>query len=73
MEIDVSDQADPAALLLDLRHELYERGLIVRGAQADGILTIVFYPTLVVTAEEVDEGTSILADGAALSLAGRAG
>ncbi len=69
VEIDVSDQADPAVLLLDLRHELYERGLIVRGAQADGILTIVFYPTLVVSAEEVDEGTLILAEGAALSLA----
>ena len=65
VEIDVSDHRDPASLLADVRHEMYEAGLIARGAQADGILTIVFYPTLVVTAEEVATGTAILADAVA--------
>jgi adenosylmethionine-8-amino-7-oxononanoate aminotransferase len=65
VEIDVSDHTDPASLLADVRHEMFERGLIARGAQGDGILTIVFYPTLVVTAEEVAKGTAILADAVA--------
>jgi adenosylmethionine-8-amino-7-oxononanoate aminotransferase len=65
VEIDVSDQSDPASVLADVRHEMYERGLIARGAQGDGILTIVFYPTLVVTAEEVARGTALLAGAVA--------
>jgi adenosylmethionine-8-amino-7-oxononanoate aminotransferase len=65
VEIDVSDHPDPASLLADVRHEMYQRGLIARGAQGDGILSIVFYPTLVVTAEEVATGTAILADAVA--------
>jgi putrescine aminotransferase len=65
VEIDVSDQTDPASVLADVRHEMYERGLIARGAQGDGILTIVFYPTLVVTAEEVATGTALLAGAVA--------
>jgi adenosylmethionine-8-amino-7-oxononanoate aminotransferase len=62
LELDVADHPDPVALLSDVRHETYERGLIVRCAQADGILTVVFYPTLVVTAEQVKQGTALLAD-----------
>jgi adenosylmethionine-8-amino-7-oxononanoate aminotransferase len=62
VEIDVSDQPDPANVLADVRHEMYERGVIARAALADGIMTIVFYPTLVVTGEDVASGTTILAD-----------
>ena len=62
VELDVSDHLDPAALMIDVRHEAYERGLIVRLAQAEGVLTIVFYPTLVVGEEDVRAGTATLAD-----------
>jgi adenosylmethionine-8-amino-7-oxononanoate aminotransferase len=62
VELDVADHPDPAGLLTDVRHETYERGLIVRCAQADGILTVVFYPTLVVTEQHVERGTALLAE-----------
>jgi adenosylmethionine-8-amino-7-oxononanoate aminotransferase len=62
VEVDISAHPDPARLLLDLRHETYERGLIVRCAQADGVLTVVFYPTLVVGEEDVATGIRLLGD-----------
>jgi adenosylmethionine-8-amino-7-oxononanoate aminotransferase len=68
VELDVSDHPDPAAVLVAVRHEAYEHGLIVRLAQAEGILTIVFYPTLVVSDEDVRAGTTILADAVAETL-----
>jgi adenosylmethionine-8-amino-7-oxononanoate aminotransferase len=72
VEVDIADHPDPAGLLMDVRHETYERGLIVRCAQADGVLTVVFYPTLVVTEEHLERGTELLAEAleAALSSAG---
>jgi adenosylmethionine-8-amino-7-oxononanoate aminotransferase len=68
VELAVEDHPDPAGLLVDLRHEAYERGLIVRLAQAEGILTIVFYPTLVVGEDDMNAGTRILADAVAAKL-----
>lgn len=68
VELDVSDRPDPADLLVAARHEMYERGLIARCAQGDGILTIVFYPTLVVGEEEVRFGTETLAEATAATL-----
>jgi adenosylmethionine-8-amino-7-oxononanoate aminotransferase len=62
VELDVSSHPAPAALLTEVRHEAYERGLIVRCAQADGVLTIVFYPTLVVSEGDVATGTRLLGD-----------
>ena len=68
IELDISSHPDPAALLTEVRHETYERGLIVRCAQADGVLTIVFYPTLVVDEEDIATGTRLLGDALADSL-----
>jgi adenosylmethionine-8-amino-7-oxononanoate aminotransferase len=62
VEIDVSDHPDPAALLSEVRHETYERGVIVRCAQGEGVLTVVFYPMLVATEEDVATGTRVLDD-----------
>jgi adenosylmethionine-8-amino-7-oxononanoate aminotransferase len=62
VELDVSDHPDPAALLVDVRHEAYERGLIVRLAEAEGVLTIVLYPTLVASEDDVRSGTATSAD-----------
>jgi adenosylmethionine-8-amino-7-oxononanoate aminotransferase len=72
VEVDIAEHPDPVALLNDVRHETYERGLIVRCAQADGVLTVVFYPTLVVDAEQVEGGTGLLADALEAVLAAHA-
>jgi adenosylmethionine-8-amino-7-oxononanoate aminotransferase len=62
LELDVSDHPDPGTLLTQVRHETYERGLIVRFAHGDGVLTVVFYPTLVATEEDVADGTRLLGE-----------
>lgn len=65
--------------LVDVRHEAYERGLIVCLAQAEGVLTIVLYPTLVASEGDVRSGMATLADvvvdkvGACVAIRGRAG
>jgi adenosylmethionine-8-amino-7-oxononanoate aminotransferase len=61
VELDVADCDDPQDLLIGLRHEMYERGLIARAAVGDGILTVVFYPTLVVSEEDIAFGAEALA------------
>ena len=71
VELDVSDHRDPVGLLSELRHETYDSGLIVRCAQAEGVLTVVFYPTLVVNADEVARGTELLGDALEALLADR--
>lgn len=65
VEVDISGHPDPAGLLTEVRHETYERGVIVRCAQAEGVLTVVFYPTLVVDDEDVSTGTRLLGDALA--------
>lgn len=68
VELDISDRSDPGDVLLAVRHEMYERGLIARCAQGDGVLTIVFYPTLVVSEDELRVGTETLAEAMAATL-----
>jgi len=62
IELDVADRDDAQDLLIGLRHELYEHGVIARCAVGDGILTVVFYPTLVVSEEELAFGGQAVAD-----------
>jgi hypothetical protein len=54
-----------------VRHETYERGVIVRCAQGDGVLTVVFYPTLVAGEDDVVMGTRLLGDALATVLGER--
>ena len=68
VELDVRDRDDAKDLLVELRHEMYERGLIARGAVGDGILTVVFYPTLVISEEDIAFGAQALADAVAAVL-----
>ena len=56
IELDITDRDDAHDVLIGLRHELYERGVIARCAAGDGILTIVFYPTLVVSEDDLALG-----------------
>jgi adenosylmethionine-8-amino-7-oxononanoate aminotransferase len=62
IELDVSDRGNGQAILTRLRHELYERGLIARCSVAGGVLTVVFYPTLIVSANEIALGTKIIGE-----------
>lgn len=62
VELDVSDRPDAAALMVDLRHQMYEHGLIARCALGNGILTVVVYPTLVITRDEVATATRLLGE-----------
>ena len=62
IELDVADRDDAQDLLIGLRHELYEHGVIARCAVGDGILTVVFYPTLVVSEEDLAFGGQAVAD-----------
>jgi adenosylmethionine-8-amino-7-oxononanoate aminotransferase len=62
IELDVSDRTDAPDVLITLRHEMYERGLIARGSVGDGVLTVVVYPTLVVTEEDVRFATETLGE-----------
>jgi adenosylmethionine-8-amino-7-oxononanoate aminotransferase len=61
VELDVSDREDVQDLLIGLRHEMYEAGLIARCSVGDGILTAVFYPTLVVSEDDIAFGVQALA------------
>lgn len=65
VEIDIDDRHDASDLLVRLRHAMYEHDLIARAAVGDGILTVVFYPTLVVSEEDLAFGTQALADALA--------
>lgn len=65
VELDVSDRSDGQDLLIALRHEMYEHGLIARAAFGDGILTVVFYPTLVASEDDIAFGAQALADAVA--------
>jgi putrescine aminotransferase len=68
VELDVGDRDDGLELLVALRHEMYERNLIARGAVGVGILTVVFYPTLVVSEEDLRVGATALAEAVAAVL-----
>jgi adenosylmethionine-8-amino-7-oxononanoate aminotransferase len=60
IELDVADRTDAAEIVMSLRHAMYERGLIARCSAGGGVLTVVVYPTLVVTREDVMTATRLL-------------
>jgi adenosylmethionine-8-amino-7-oxononanoate aminotransferase len=62
VELDVSDVDNGPEILLRLRHALYERDVIARCGYGDGVLSVVFYPTLVVSEDQLEIGTKALAE-----------
>lgn len=60
IELDLADRDDGAEILVELRHELYEQGLIARFAFGGGVLTIVFYPHLVVSEADIVFGVDAI-------------
>ena len=60
IEFELPDRADGAEVLVELRHRLYEQGLIARCALGEGVLTLVFYPHLVVSEEDIAFGADAI-------------
>jgi adenosylmethionine-8-amino-7-oxononanoate aminotransferase len=70
VEVDAADVDDPDGLVLAARHSMYEHGVIARASCTAGILTVVFYPALVVGEQDVVEGVEGLRDALADVLSG---
>jgi adenosylmethionine-8-amino-7-oxononanoate aminotransferase len=60
IELDVAG-ADADAVLR-VRHAMYEHGVIARAAQAGDLLSVVFYPALVVSEADLEGGVAAVAD-----------
>ena len=56
---------DAEAAVLGLRHTMYENGVIARCAQAGDVVTVVFYPALVVDEEAIERGVKGVGDALA--------
>lgn len=70
IELDVSDVADPDSLVMEVRHRMYEHGVVARCAHGGGFLTVVFYPCLVVGEDDVEIGVAGVGAALAGALAG---
>jgi adenosylmethionine-8-amino-7-oxononanoate aminotransferase len=57
--------ADVEAAIVGLRHMIYENGVIARCSQDRGVITVVFYPTLVIAEEAVESGVREVGDALA--------
>ena len=57
--------ADVEAVVFGLRHTMYENGVIARCSQAGDVVTVVFYPALVVDEEAVERGVEGVGDALA--------
>ncbi len=71
VELDVGRLDDPMDVLIALRHAMYERGLLARSALEGDVLTVVFYPTLVVDEDDLATGVANLYEALAEVLEGR--
>ena len=45
-----------------VRHAMYENGVIARASQAGDLLSVVFYPALVVSEDDLERGVAAVAD-----------
>jgi adenosylmethionine-8-amino-7-oxononanoate aminotransferase len=64
IELSVDGIENVEEVVLRVRHAMYENGVIARCAQAGDVMTVVFYPALVVSADDLERG--VLAVGDAL-------
>jgi 4-aminobutyrate aminotransferase len=58
IEIDVPHRSDPERLVLAVRHRMYENGVVARCSCSGGMLTVVFYPALVVDEHDLETGVA---------------
>jgi adenosylmethionine-8-amino-7-oxononanoate aminotransferase len=68
IEIDVSRRSDHERLVLAVRHRMYENGVVARCSCSGGVLTVVFYPALVVDEHGLESGVAGVGKALALAL-----
>lgn len=56
IELDLDGVEDVDEVVLRVRHALYENGVLARCSQAGDVLTVVFYPALIVNDDDVERG-----------------
>lgn len=62
IEASVEGIEDVEAAVFGLRHAMYENGVIARCSQAEDVVTIVFYPALVVDERAIEQGVEGVGD-----------
>lgn len=62
IELDVRDLEDPAGVVTIVRHAMYENGVLARCAASGDILTVVFYPPLVVAESDIELGVAAVGE-----------
>jgi adenosylmethionine-8-amino-7-oxononanoate aminotransferase len=62
IELSAVGVENPDEAVLRLRHAMYENGVIARSSYAGEIVTIVFYPTLVVNRDDIERGVAAVAE-----------
>src|SRR5262245_1288672 len=62
IELSAAGVEDPDEAVLRLRHAMYENGVIARSSFSGDIVTIVFYPALVVDRDDVERGVAAVAE-----------
>jgi adenosylmethionine-8-amino-7-oxononanoate aminotransferase len=68
--VDFTIENEGGDFAMRLRHELYERGLSARVGVSDGTAAVLFYPPLMVTGDEVEQGVAIIGEVLAQAHAG---
>jgi adenosylmethionine-8-amino-7-oxononanoate aminotransferase len=61
VELSIDGAGDVDDLVLRVRHAMYENGVLARCAGAGGVLSVVFYPPLVVGEEDLERGVAAVA------------
>ena len=61
IELSAAGLENPDETVLRLRHAMYENGVIARSSHAGDIVTIVFYPALVVSRDDIERGVAAVA------------
>ena len=58
IEVNADGLEDVGDLVLRIRHEMYENGVLARCSQAGDVVTVVFYPALIVGPHEIEAGVA---------------
>ena len=62
IELSADGIEDSEEVVLRVRHAMYQNGVIARSSHANGIVTVVFYPALVVSADDLERGVVAVGD-----------
>lgn len=62
IELSVDGIDDVEEVVLRVRHAMYEHGVLARCSQAGDVVSVVFYPALVVRADDLERGVRAVGD-----------